>query len=398
MMKITRFFEAIHLAFVEELSRLKRDTGALLILVFAVVFYPIVYSIAYKNNVLEDMPVAVVDADHSQLSRKAIRMLDASAPLNIPIICENMEQAKTLFSEGDVHGVIVIPSEFEKAIYSGKSADVGIYCDAGYFLKYKQTITASLQSLGTLAAKIEVNRMMIGGKHMEQALEARSPIETKFTMLYNPSSGYSHYVMPGMILVILQQTLLIGIGLLGGGRLETRSKGLSILQLAQKYGAAPVVFGQALSYLLVSVFNVFFALLFVYKWFGIVDNASFLSVILYLLPYLLATIFLGLSIAHIFKRREHAIMFLVFLSPIVLFLNGMSWPVTSIPKVLHGMAHLFPSTIAVPGYLRLRTMGVELSSVRSEWIGLVIQTLVYAVLAILSMRIYLRIQKSKNAL
>jgi ABC-2 type transport system permease protein len=70
-------------------------------------------------------------------------------------------------------------------------------------------------------------------------------------------------------------------------------------------------------------------------------------------------------------------MFMVFLSPIVVFLSGISWPASSVPALVYQLAHLFPSTIMVPAYLRIRTMGVDISAVRNEYLLLLLQMSFY---------------------
>jgi len=76
---------------------------------------------------------------------------------------------------------------------------------------------------------------------------------------------------------------------------------------------------------------------------------------------------MGITFSVLFKRRESSIMFMVFMSPIVIFLSGVSWPASSIPPFLYNLAHLFPSTIMIPAYLRVRSMGVGMYEIRHEY-------------------------------
>jgi len=76
---------------------------------------------------------------------------------------------------------------------------------------------------------------------------------------------------------------------------------------------------------------------------------------------------MGITFSVLFKRRESSIMFMVFMSPIVIFLSGVSWPASSIPPFLYNLAHLFPSTIMIPAYLRVRSMGVGIYEIRHEY-------------------------------
>ena len=115
-----------------------------------------------------------------------------------------------------------------------------------------------------------------------------------------------------------------------------------------------------------------------------------------MVPYFFSVIFLGLTISMLFRRREHSIMALVFFSPIVLFVSGMSWPETSIPWLLNYLAHIFPSTTMIPAYLRIRTMGVSIGEVRPELLFLLIQMIVYFLIASVGYRISVSRQSKKE--
>jgi ABC-2 type transport system permease protein len=106
-------------------------------------------------------------------------------------------------------------------------------------------------------------------------------------------------------------------------------------------------------------------------------------------------IFLGFTISMLFRRREHAIMTFVFISPIVLFLSGVPWPETSIPVILYRVAHIFPSTSMIPAYLRIRTMGVSVSDVRHELLFMLVQMIIYFLLAGLSFKFSVMRQEKK---
>jgi ABC-2 type transport system permease protein len=363
-------------AFIDELRAVFSDTGALLIFFLAVLAYPIVYSIGYKNNLPYDIPIAVVDNDNSTTSRQLTRMFDATQQINV-VRCSDAAQAENLFWENEVRGMIVIPADFEKKIFKGMQAEVGLYCDAGYFLIYKETLNGSIKALGTLSAGIEIKQLLNSGSGYGQALKQRQPFRTEIYSLYNPSGAYGSYVMPGIILLLLQQTLLVGIGMIGGAGREKSNNRMIVPGVTLRQGPFSVVAGKSLAYLVLYITNLVFVLLWIYRWFGFPAKGSLLNVVILLVPYMFSVIFLGMAISLLFKKREHSIMVMVFLSPIILFLSGMSWPVSSLPKWLYAIAHIFPSTSMIPAYLRIRTMGVDLTSVRSELFFMIGQTAVY---------------------
>jgi len=71
----------------------------------------------------------------------------------------------------------------------------------------------------------------------------------------------------------------------------------------------------------------------------------------------------------------------------------MSWPASAIPQWLWGIAHVFPSTSMIPAFLRIQTMGVDLTAVKPQLIFLMGQMVVYFLLSSLAYRHFAR----KNA-
>jgi ABC-2 type transport system permease protein len=371
-------------SFKNELKTILKDKGALLILFVAVFTYPLAYSIAYMNNVVRDIPVTIVDLDNTSTSRQMIRMLDATKEIAVAQKAGSLHEARQLFWDEKSKGIILIPEGFERELLKGFQTSVSVYCDASYFLVYKETLTGAVQSVGTLSAGVEIKRLMASGSGEEQAMQQRDPMPSVFYNLYNPAGSYGSYVMPGLILVILQQTLLIGIGMIGGAGKERRNNRQIRPRIKVKRGMFSVVFGKASAYFILYLANLAFTLVYLVKLFGFPNKGSFADICILLVPYLFSVIFLGLTISMIFQRREHSIMTMVFISPVVLFVSGLSWPSSSIPPLLYKLAYVFPSTSMIPAFLRIRTMGVSIDAVRPELLFLTGQMIVYFIAAAIS--------------
>ena len=108
--------------FVDELKLIFTDAGAVLLFVIAMFIYPLLYAIAYEKETIRDLPVAIVDLDHSSTSRQLSRMIDASEQLNVVCKPGSLKEAEQLFYDSKVKGVLLIPDHFEKDIFSAKQA------------------------------------------------------------------------------------------------------------------------------------------------------------------------------------------------------------------------------------------------------------------------------------
>ncbi|MDP4267312.1 MAG: ABC transporter permease [Bacteroidota bacterium] len=388
-----KLFKAIQLTadiFTSELKAVFSDAGTVLMFMIALVAYPVLYSLGYEQEIVRDVPVAVVDLDNSSLSRQCSRMADATEQLKVECKANSLKEAQNLFYTGKVKGVIVIPANFEKDILRSKSTIVSVYSDASYFLLYKQVFGGVVYSSGTLSAGVEIKRMINDGKTIDQAKDLQDPLKVDIYNLYNPFGGYCSFVMPGIIILILQQTLLIGIGILGGTSRERNLFFTLHEYVNKKGGSIPAVFGKASSYVFIYIFNALFTMVVLHRWLGLPDNTNFLTTLVLLIPFLYSVSFLGLAISVFFKERVYPILFLVFLSPILLFISGLSWPIQSVPRPIYLIGHLFPCTEMIPAYLRMRTAGAGLSQVTGEWMFILIQMVIYFIIACVSYKLAMK--------
>ncbi len=368
--------------FITELKSIFSDKGAMLILVFAMIIYPIIYSIGYMNEKMTDLPIGVVDLDHSVASRKYAAMLDATSEITVSHKPLDLLSAEALFMKNAIDGVILIPKGFQSDVLSGKQANVAVYADGSYFLKYKNELQAATYVNAYFSGGIAVKKYMAEGSSFEQAQVLNDPLAVQTHILYNPGSAYGSFIMPGFILVVLQQTLLIGIGLLGGSFSESKASPFLLPLKKRRREILPYLLGKSGAYLFISLINIAIGVIIVHSWFQYPDKANMLEVLMLLFPYCLGVIFLGIGLSTVFKHRESAIVFMVFLSPIALFFSGLSWPSLALPHWLAALSQLMPSSTAIPAYLRMRTMGASLLDVKPELLQLYAQAAIYIALTV----------------
>lgn len=380
MTKLATYLRIISLTYRAEFRTVLHNKGALLVLIGAVIIYPIIYSITYSPELVRELPIALVNQDHTASSRLLAKMVDATEQIDLSHHANTLEEAKQLFAYNKVRGILLIPEGFEADLYKGEQTSLSTYCDASYMLLYKQTITGVIQSSLTFSAGVEIKRLMAKGSSMEQATQQAQAIKIKFNDVYNPSSGYGSYVMPALNIFILQQTLLIGIGLMGGFQRE-RGKHIHTIIGFNRHATA-IIWGKTLCYGSITLFNAIFALGCIHYWFNFPSSDNWSTLVLFFIPFALSTIFLGISISAMFKKAEHSIMILVFLSLILMFLSGFSWPVSLFPEPLKYIRLLFPSSIIIAPYLRIREMGASLTDVKTEFIMICIQMLAYYLLTL----------------
>ena len=216
------------------------------------------------------------------------------------------------------------------------------------------------------------------------------PIENEYVTMFNPANGFQAFLIPAVLILVLQQTLVLGICMLAGTERERRHNGE--LVLGESYGnPITVLGGKGLAYLLVYGFTATYVLCFVPWLFNMPQLWQLPTLVAFVLPFLLASIFFGITLSFFVKDRESCFLLFVFVSVPLIFMSGISWPTSNMPDFWRHLAMLFPSTPAVNGFARINTAGALLQDVRREMLVLIIQSGVYFML---SLFIYERLYRS----
>ena len=362
-----------------ELRSIFRDPGVLIIMGAAIVFYSFVYPLPYAREVLNQVPLTVIDQDNSALSRQLVRMVDASDMLRLEGRSQSLDRAQKEICSGRYSAVLLIPQDFEKDVLQGRRAYVSAYVDATFFLIYRQAMTGLVKTVRTMSAGIQVRRFQARGWSADKAMVDRSPLNLVSRSLFNPAMGYATYIVPGVLILLLQQTMLIGIGMISGTRREQTLAGKALTQL--RGGPMVKIISRTMACLPLYFIHIFFIYGVVYRIWDFPMRTSISTIILYLLPFLLSVILLGQVLAEFFKTRETAIIVMVWSSMIAVLISGFSWPVESMPRWIRAVAMLLPSTWGISGGLRLTQMGASFIQVREEWIWMWGLTLLYFFLA-----------------
>lgn len=375
-----RIKEALHdLAFVwaQEMKMCIRDEGVLIFFILVPLAYPLLYSWIYNNEVVRDVPVAVVDMSHSAESRKYIRMFDASADTRVAYYCNNLAEARDLMGRQEVNGVLYFPGDFGLKLNRGEQTSVGVYCDMSLMLTYKAIYMTSQNVASAINAGIQIKGSSIMATTDRDEEVTTKPLEFEEVPIFNSTEGYGNSILPAVLVLIIQQTLLLGIGLSAGtAREKNLYKSLVNLRTHQN-GLFRIVGGKAICYLMVySVLTAYLTLV-VPKLFGYTIIASGTDLLGLMFPYLLSCIFFGMLLSCLIRYRENVILIVVFTSVPFLFLTGISWPLSNIPGFWQGVSWLFPSTFGVRGFLTLSSMGGTLNDVPLCYAALWIQTGVY---------------------
>lgn len=385
--KITQWFADLCRVFADETRAIWKDEGVIIFFILVPLLYPLLYSWIYTNEVVREVPVAVVDLSRSDMSREFVRRIDASPDTKVACFCNSLDEAKDVIGRQEAFGAIYLPRDFQTNVMRMEQSRVSVFCDMSFMLYYKAIFQTATAVAGDINAKIQIER---AGNWTDREDEITTkPLDFEEVQTFNSTGGYGNFIIPGVLMLIIQQTLLLGVGMLGGTRREmmhstaTTASGHTGVSSTSDISLTVRITGQALCYFMIYAVISAYITLVVPRMFSFTSLLHPSDLFMFMLPYVLACIFFSMSLAQLIRYRENIILVVVFTSVPLLFISGVSWPQSAIPEFWQWVSALFPSTYGIRGFVRMNTMGALLDDVRPEYIALWIQTAIYFVITLL---------------
>ena len=356
----------------QETLAIFKDSGAMLFCFVLPLAYPVLYSWIYNNEVVHDVPVVVVDDSHSALSREFIQKVDASPDVSVAYYAGSIHEAQSYIGHGEAYGIFYFPSNFATAVGRHEQAHASVYCDMSYMLTYKAIYMTAQNVSMAIGTEIKIAK---SGTYTDREAEIMSqPLDFEDVPIFNTTGGYGNFVLPGVLVLIIQQALLLGVGLLSG---TEREKHFPMVK-----NVIDAFFGKGIAFLLIFAVMLAYCTLVVPRMFGFVMMVHFLDWLVFMTPYLIACIGFALVGSELIPFREAVMLTAVCTSVPFLFLSGISWPQSGIPGFWQGIGNCLPSTFAIRGFVRMSSMGARIGDVLPEFRALSILAIVYSLAAL----------------
>lgn len=164
----------------------------------------------FSTNVPRDLPVAVVDMDHSALSRTINRWTDATAIAESDRSYINLEDARNAMEVGKVDAVLYIPEGTEKAIIKGESSTIVLFLNNANVVKAGLMNSGIRKALSTLSSGIKLKKQLQQARNQKEVMARIMPIKINSFVLFNPFISYSYFLTLGLMPIILIVFTLLG--------------------------------------------------------------------------------------------------------------------------------------------------------------------------------------------
>ncbi|SHE46070.1 ABC transporter permease [Chryseobacterium takakiae] len=370
-----------------EVRNISGDSSLFLILLIAPVLYAFMYGSIYLNKGEEKVKLALIDDDGSAVSRLLTDQLNATPMIEI-VPASNISDAQEKMYQDEVEGYFYIQKDLEKYILSQKQPNVNLVLNASRFLPSSDLLSTVTKVCLTVGAGVRKTYFNKQGMGEEESMKMTNPINMDYRPLYNSGMTYGSFLLPGLLAIILQQTLLIGVA--AGFTSEREEKKIPEVYKISGFSISKLIFGKGILYLCIfMIFGTFFTIV-NFSLFGVSVRGSFIDLAFITALFISSVIVLGMLIGSFFRSKLFAFQVLVFSSYPIFLITGYSMPYQSLPSAIQVMSDLIPTSPFLKIYISIVQAGGSIADNIDSVIHLLILLLVLLILLILRIQYILK--------
>lgn len=366
--KMKRIIRDIFEVYCREFKMVIHDGGLILFFTFLPLAYPVIYSLIYNPELVKNVEVVVVDHDGTALSRDLARKLDATDQARVIGYAADLSEARRAMNEHKCYGILEIPEGFQKKVGRNETANAVLYSDMSLLLRYRGFLVA------TTSIMEEYGSELLSRKVDEIAPLAETITDGDLLPIHNISmgnirNGFDSFIMPGVLILILHQCIILAVGMAGGAKRENprltgyssdnRTQSVFLTMLAQMFCYFTILFIPSI-----------FLLHYVPLIFRFPMEGNLIEILAYLLPMTIACFGIGYCFQSLVMERESVFVLWVATSVVFLFLSGLIWPLYDMPTAWRWLASICPSTWGVEGFIKMNANGATISQLHGPYINL----------------------------
>ncbi len=356
-----------------EFQRFFKDSTLVSVFILAPIVYAVLVAMVYKEGKVQDLPILVIDQDNTPLSNQLVDMLSESEKLKIvELKYENTFTNEDLITKKAVLAV-VIPDRFEADVLQKKYPEVNTYVNTTNLLTANLASSAAQMTIGSFSAGVEMSGLKKKGMSDLQASQSYEPFKANYIRLFNPSANYFTYMWPGMIMVVFQQILLLGLAVSFAREFENRTFHKELLSRTD--WASEMILIKAIPFW---VFSVGIAVMFYFfhKVFNAPMPYSVWPFIVNTAFFVLAVSMLGICLSVFFKNSLRATQILMLIAAPAFIMGGYSWPLEAMPVGIRNFSSAIPLTPFLEAHKMMLYQKASLADIAPS-----LKTMTYQILA-----------------
>lgn len=375
--------------FIDEITCLFTDRRTLMVILGLPLVVTLFFGYLYINHKVKELPVVVLDQDNSSLSRETITAFNISEKFTVAGRAASPAQVEEYLRRGRAMAAIIIPHNFARDIKTGQGTEVLIIADGSNMIISNTIATGAVEVVGTLSAGIQVRHLEGKGMARDQAEDLVSAVSFRSRVWYNPTYNYLKFLLPGLIVMGIQQSLFISVALaLFRSGKSAVGKDKSIPELVS------FLTGRIVPYVLLGTASLLFCLALAHVLFNL-SVSNFPAVAVLGLIFCLGTAGLGAVSALLSPTLDFAIQLAMVIAAPAFLISGFTWPMLVIPQPIQMLAFMLPLTHFLDALRAVTMKGAGLGDVTQQLQALLFLACLMPVLAV-SATFPLKLMKSRS--
>ena len=349
--------------FKAELKQIIDNHSILLTVIIAPLLYASLLGSIYIRKDIQGISFGIVDNDYTATTLKLTRMLSASSKINIKYKIHNYEEAVDLMYKQEIQGFMWFPKGFEKKLLKLQGADVKMFLNTTRFLPSNDLNKTVNTVMMTVGSGVRLGYFEAHGINPKHAIELINPVLPEIRPIYNPTNNYGDFLLPGLLFLILQQTLLIG---MGESVAVDNEKGKFAKYLNDENSILNYITGKSAYYILLyfSYFMIFF--FGVYPALGVTNHGNLFALMTVGMIFTGVVALLSILFGSFVKSQALYMGILAFSTYPFFMTSGYSWPVVAMPVPIQWLSQVIPTTHFLHAGTRIVVMGGSWGDVAAD--------------------------------
>ncbi len=371
-----------------EFRRITERKSLYLLMILLPIAVSILYAFIYKGEIVRDLPVAILDRDHSSLSRTVTEFVEASGSMKIAGYVTSVEEIKAGIQSGKFQGAFAIPHNFENDVKSGKNSTIVIYKNTANLIVGNLLMRDGMTIVKTVSAGALIKKLRNKGMLYDQAMAVANPVKIEAQSLYNPNYSYLGYLVPGLLAFTLQLVIMISSVIVISSEFTHETFG-ELLKISGN-NIYKILAGKSIPHLMIHISTILFITGIILPLCNIKSAGSIIFMIFFFILFAAACLAFGLFISAAFHDQLFATNLALFINMPAFIFSGYTFPVWAMPAIQRIFAAILPFTHFVSGYFKIYNMDAPVGYVMDETLILFLFTAVGFILTIAALKIHIK--------
>ena len=343
--------ETLHRVFVRELRRILSHKIYLATLTLLPLLAMLLFVALFSGGTPSRLAIAVVDEDHTSLSRKIVEMIRATPEVDVCFMPSDETAGKQLIRQGKAYAMVVIPRNFEHDILGVNPTSIAAYISGTNILTNGLISKGLLSTISTFTTSNRINLLLSQGTPIKLAEAEAQAIRFDRHILFNPYTNYALYLLPVFLPMMLLIFTTTGTIFAIGSELRDATSAEWLQCANGSIGIA--LLGKLLPLIIAmcSLSAVMFSLLFVVV--GIPIHTTSWVFIIYCL--LLTASYIGVSIfiLSLTANMRLSLSLVGGYAVMAFSLSGLTFPTMAMHESIQWLGRIFPFTYFVRASVNL---------------------------------------------